>query len=510
MALPGSDFHRLDRASLPWRTDILTHPKIGSCDGVVLCESLFADRYMLSGGSAWTGLVLASSGMPGWKKGALFFERMVARSTVRLRQLACRRAEEVKFGRFLRNDRVSLEALNQNAGEQLGRLAHGCRHVLAIQDTTELNFQRHARRTQGLGPVGNGTDQGLFLHPLLAIEADGDRCLGLAWAKLWVRPGKITTGRRQRPAAQKESQRWQEGIAAAERVLGAAELVTVVNDREADIYQSWARPRPANLHLLARAAQNRSLVSGDSLFAACGRLTAVLCYEFAVPRQPGRPKRRAKMEVRFGQVELRCPAWLHRSPLRGTLPDSVVVHIVDVRECGPRSGEEPPLHWRLLTTHAVETPQDALQIVQWYRQRWHIEQLFWILKRQGLDIEASQIESAQALIKLAFLATLAATRITQLVRARDGTRPTPADEVFSAVEIKALSLQQPQLEGRTTKQQNPHPAASLAWASWIIARLGGWKGYASESPPGPITMRHGLTRLEALCDALVTLRSVHR
>jgi len=109
--------------------------------------------------------------MPGWKKGALCLRRMVERSTVRLRQLACHRAEEVKLGRLLRNDRVSLAALNRAAGERVGERARGCRHVLAIQDTTELNFQRHARRTQGLGPVGNGTDQGLFLHPLLAIEA---------------------------------------------------------------------------------------------------------------------------------------------------------------------------------------------------------------------------------------------------------------------------------------------------------------------------------------------------
>jgi len=109
--------------------------------------------------------------MPGWKKGALLVQRMVERSTVRLRQLACARREEVKFGRFLGNERVSLEALNRGAGEWVGRLAQGCRHVLAIQDTTELNFQRHARRTRGLGPVGNGTDQGLFLHPLLAVEA---------------------------------------------------------------------------------------------------------------------------------------------------------------------------------------------------------------------------------------------------------------------------------------------------------------------------------------------------
>ena len=216
------------------------------------------------------------------------------------------------------------------------------------------------------------------------------------------------------------------------------------------------------------------------------------------------------MELRFGPVELMRPRWLRRAPrLQEAAADSVALHLVDVREIGAPAGTEP-LHWRLLTTHAVDTPQAALEIVQWYRRRWNIEQLFWTLKRQGLDIEASQVESAAALVKLAFLATVAATRIMQLVRARDGTRPAPAAEVFSAAEIEALSLHRPSLEGKTAKQKNPHPAGSLAWASWIIARLGGWKGYASESPPGPITMRHGLTRLQALCQARAVIGNVHR
>jgi hypothetical protein len=463
---------------------------------------------MLKRGSTWTGLQLASSGMPDWKKGALFVERMVERSTACMRQLSCGRQEEVRFGRFLRNDRVSLAALNQGAGERVGRLAQGCRHVLAIQDTTELNFQRHARRTRGLGPVGNGVDHGLFLHPLLAVAADGGRCLGLAWAKLWVRRGKITTERRQRPLAAKEAQRWQDGIAAAETVLAGAELVTVVSDREADIYESWARPRRANLHLLVRAAQNRSVRGGDSLFPACDRLAVADRFALQVPRQPGRPARLAQMELRFGKVELMCPHWLRQR--RAPLPDGVAVHVVDVRESGPHSGPEPPLHWRLLTTHVVNTAADARQIVEWYRQRWAIEQLFWILKRQGLNVEASQVETADGLSKLAFLAALAATRIMQLVHARDGATPIPAEEVFTAGEIEALRLQQPTLEGRTAKQKNPHAAGSLAWASWIIARLGGWKGYASESPPGPITMRNGLTRFEAFCNARAVLRNVHR
>jgi hypothetical protein len=53
-------------------------------------------------------------------------------------------------------------------------------------------------------------------------------------------------------------------------------------------------------------------------------------------------------------------------------------------------------------------------------------------------------------------------------------------------------------EGNTQKQKNPHPLKTLPWASWIIARLGGWKGFASQRPPGVIILRLGLERFETL------------
>jgi hypothetical protein len=45
---------------------------------------------------------------------------------------------------------------------------------------------------------------------------------------------------------------------------------------------------------------------------------------------------------------------------------------------------------------------------------------------------------------------------------------------------------------------NPQQRHSLAWAAWIIARLGGWNGYPSSKPPGPITLRHGLEYFHAI------------
>ena len=58
------------------------------------------------------------------------------------------------------------------------------------------------------------------------------------------------------------------------------------------------------------------------------------------------------------------------------------------------------------------------------------------------------------------------------------------------------------LEGRTEKLKNPHPSGSLAWFSWIVARLGGWSGYTSRGykPAGPKTIAHGLMRLDGIIE----------
>lgn len=177
-------------------------------------------------------------------------------------------------------------------------------------------------------------------------------------------------------------------------------------------------------------------------------------------------------------------------------PPQLVLRLVEVKELDP--AVEEPIHWRLLTTHEVTTVAQALQIVGWYRERWHIEQLFRTSKSQGLNIESSQVEAADALFKLAAIAMIAATKIMQLVLARDGTVDRPATDVVTADQLPILEALQVSLEGKTDKQKNPHSKFTIAWLSWIIARLGGWTGYASERPPGPITMRRGWHRFEQM------------
>jgi hypothetical protein len=102
------------------------------------------------------------------------------------------------------------------------------------------------------------------------------------------------------------------------------------------------------------------------------------------------------------------------------------------------------------------------------------------------------------LFNLAAITMIAATKVMQLVLARDGAVDRPAIDVVAPEQLPVLEAVQTSLEGKTAKQKNPHPLHSMAWVAWIIARLGGWTGYASERPPGPITMRRGWDRFEQI------------
>jgi hypothetical protein len=124
--------------------------------------------------------------------------------------------------------------------------------------------------------------------------------------------------------------------------------------------------------------------------------------------------------------------------------------------------------------------------------------LFRLMKSQSLKIEDSQLASAEGLIKLVAITARAAASILQLVQARDGKSAEPAANAFSEQEIAVLDGLNTKIQGKTALQKNPHAKHSLAWAAWIIAKLGGWDGYPSSKPPGPITFRNGLEYFRAI------------
>ena len=64
---------------------------------------------------------------------------------------------------------------------------------------------------------------------------------------------------------------------------------------------------------------------------------------------------------------------------------------------------------------------------------------------------------------------------------------------FTSKEIALLHIVGKKSEGNT-KYSKIHIKKSMAWAAWIIARLGAWSAYKSQSIPGYITFKNGLDR----------------
>lgn len=395
-----------------------------------------------------------------------------------VRRLGGDRAGEIRLTRFLRNPAVTPEEMLDTARARTAERCAG-RHVLVIQDTTSVRVD----------PGGGG---GLHLHASLAVAADTAAVLGLVDAQFLERRDGRRGQRKAQPFHDKESLRWLEGQEAAAGVCAAATCVTAVMDREGDIYEVFAL-RPPGQELLIRAAQDRALCDEGVLFARVDALPVMGESVVDLPAAPGRPARSARVALRFGGFVVARP----RSGVSTAgLPAGVELTVVDAREIAPPAGQAA-VHWRLLSTHPVADCADARRLVRWYSARWTIEQLWRTLKTQGFDVESVQIRQDGPRSKLVMAAAIVAVSVLQLVRAREGDPPGAAlADVFDPDDTPALEAVSAELEGKTTRQKNPHPRGSLAYASWVCARLGGWTGYYGK--PGPVVMLRGWLQFQAL------------
>jgi len=424
--------------------------------------------------------------------------------TLCVHRLAKDRNQAIQFGRFLANRAVTSHEMLVTAGRQTNRRAAG-RHVLAIMDTTDVLFPTQEANKRGFGMGSDGEHPGLFLHPVLAVDAANGGVIGLVDCivlnRTEGRVGQAKTAtkkkvktHKKRAADDKESRRWLQATEMTEDCLTDADMITMVGDREGDIYHLFAN-RPADVRLLVRSAQPRALATGGLLPDHCAGLPEQARQTIDVPSKGNRPARTATVAMRFGPIDLKRPA---NSPDKDHAR-TVSLWVVDIREVDPPEGSEP-VHWRLMTTHEVTTPDQARQIVSWYRMRRIIEQVFRSMKSDCSRIEDSRIEDASGFTKLAIIGLIAAIRSMQLVMARDGNTGQPVTDAADPADMPALRHLNASLEGRTEKLRNPHGESQLAWYAWIVARLGGWSGYSSRGykPPGPKTMHHGLLQIDQI------------
>ncbi len=385
----------------------------------------------------------------------------------------------MRITRFLRNGNVTPEDIVSTARGRTCGLVVG-RHVLAIQDTTTLR--------------DDGKLESLNLHAMIAVDAADGSVLGLVEALFLKHVGGKKHQRAVRAFADKESRRWLAATqVAADLSSAGAACVTVVADRECDIYEEFAY-RPAATELLIRASQDRVLKDGGKLYGCLAEEPELGREVLKLPARPGQAKRDVVLALRARQVSLKRPR--RKCPGDGDdLPKEVTLTLVEAREIDPPVNVVP-VHWRLLTTHRATTLAEAQQITHLYRQRWTIEQLFRVMKTKGFDIEAVRVTEGGPFENLTAATIVAAVQVLQMVRERDGVAGRPIDDVLDPDERPALEAICRTLEGKTDRQKNPHPPGSLAYATWVCSRLGGWTGYYGK--PGPIVIFQGIIALKAM------------
>ena len=159
--------------------------------------------------------------------------------------------------RFLDNENVTPEAIRASHRDKTVERVKEYKTVLAIQDTTSLNYAAH-KATSGLGPIDGNGSNGLHMHSVLAVSSDGIP-LGLVHQQVWARDPKEKGKKEKRkklPIEEKESYRWLQSLEATKQAMTENTHIITITDREGDIFELFALERPCNMNLLIRAVQD--------------------------------------------------------------------------------------------------------------------------------------------------------------------------------------------------------------------------------------------------------------
>lgn len=393
-----------------------------------------------------------------------------------------------------------------------------CEHILSIQDTTEINYAGLTERIDAddkdIGPVRLKYQNGFFCHPSLAVDAETRSLLGFSNVHIWNRE-KGSKNKHERnyqclPITEKESYRWIESAIKSKEVLAKAPMVTIVGDRESDIYEEFIDIPDHKTHILVRSRSDRKLHgSEEKLYETLARQNVAYQYDLNLKGNNKRKSRNTSIEVRYAKVKLKRPSKCDAK----NYPDHVELWAIEAREVSTSIPEdEEPILWRLLTTHSIEEPADAISCIKWYKDRWLIEELFRVMKTKGLEVESAQMGSGAALKKLTVMSLQIAISLMNLKHAIDQPDLNINARIqFTNAELKLLSMLLLQVEGKTIKQKNPYYRNSMAWAAWIIARLGNWSGYGSHGPPGYITIKNGLDAFNILAKGYeIAIKDVYK
>jgi hypothetical protein len=400
--------------------------------------------------------------------------------------------------RFFENPKVSAEQLLAPHQQQTCERMRGHAVILGVQDSCYLNYTAHPS-TSGLGLIGAEQDgqMGLLMHSTMAMTDEGVP-LGLLTEQIWARPpvdpaldaAARRTLRRERPIAEKESQKWLTAVRQAQALCPVGVELVHVCDREADVYEMFQEVQDAGTKMVIRASQDRAVLEAEA-----GRMRVLLSQrpvsgtlDVEIPAQHTRPARTARVEVRYGALTLRPP---YRAPSCQAALRPLTLSVVWAREVEAPSDVEEPLEWLLVTNVPVQDFGDAVERIRWYRLRWHIEVFHKVLK-SGCKIEDCRLDTAAELVRYVSLKSMIAWRLVWMTQVNRAQPDFACSVVLAPQDWQALYA----AIHRTASLPTTEPTVRQV-VRWI-ATLGGFLGRKGDGEPGVTVLWRGWQRLHDL------------
>jgi hypothetical protein len=395
---------------------------------------------------------------------------------------ACQGWAETKAAyRFFAREELDWRAILQPHWERTEERMRACPRVLCPQDTTELDFTPQPG-IAGLGRLSYECQQGMYIHPTLALTPEGVM-LGTLDVWMWKREPKGE-------ASFKESIRWIEGyerVAEIAAEMPATRLVYIA-DREGDIRALMDRAaelgHPADW--LIRCLHNRTLDDGSKLWAELEQAPVLGQVQFTLPRDGARKARTVIQTLRMARFEL---------PPRGG--KTLQVTAILAREEHPPEGEAP-VEWRLLTNEELTSLEQCCERIDGYRRRWLVEIFFRILK-SGCRVEALQLGTRERLERALALYLIVAWRIFALVTLGRECPELSCEVVFAPEEWQAAWIV-------ARRERPPSTPPPLGQMTRIVAGFGGFLGRKGDGHPGPKALWAGMQKLMDYVDSIQSLR----
>ena len=400
--------------------------------------------------------------------------------------------------RLMANDNVSHESILRSARQEtLMQIRRFCREsseqpVLVVHDITELDYSKHKSIHDELGQVGNGGGKGYICHNSLALFEDGS-VLGLTNQILHRRPvrAKSETRKQMRERESRETRLWVRGTAG----LPSDHNVIDVCDAGADTAEFLEHEYFSGRRVVIRSGYQRNIQPGHEGNSVKQPLRKYIhrqrsCGEIVqdVQGQGGRKPRKARkarLLVSFAAMRIFISGvgriQRDKEPLR--------LWMVRVWEPRPPAGEDP-IEWRLWTNEPLESFDDALRIVDWYTQRWTVEEYHKAMKT-CCRIEQCQFTSTDRLEPMIALLSVVATSLLRLrdMSRRANAKCRSAKTIFPREYVTVLSQWR---WGRTRPGLNVHEFF------YALARLGGHQNRRRDKLPGWQILWRGWQKLQAM------------